>query len=86
MPDLPEEATFHFAAAFSAGYPQHQEIYAEERDAEAARVEKHWHQVRKQQEEAAALRDEIFALEQKLQPLVQELETVTDAAKLLGCA
>ena len=48
-------------------------------------MENHWRQVRKQQEEAAALRLEIAALNERLQPLVHELAIVQEHAQLLGC-
>ncbi|CAE7941534.1 unnamed protein product, partial [Symbiodinium necroappetens] len=78
-------ATIQFASSFSTADAEHQQTYRAEREAEAARIDMHWQQVQRQQEEAASLRREIAAVEPDLEHHEQELQAVQQATEPLGC-
>ncbi|CAE7760321.1 unnamed protein product [Symbiodinium sp. CCMP2456] len=76
-------ATIQFASSFSTADAEHQQTYRAEREAEAARIDMHWQQVQRQQEEAASLRREIAAVEPDLEHHEQELQAVQQATETL---
>eukprot|EP00434_Breviolum_minutum_P039387 symbB.v1.2.034976.t1/scaffold4614.1/size37436/1 len=76
-----QEATFLFASAFSAQYPEHQEVLRKEREAEQIRMRKHWEKVQQQQNEAARLRRELATLRSQLQAEKGELSLVEGIAE-----
>eukprot|EP00438_Fugacium_kawagutii_P034195 Skav233193 [mRNA] locus=scaffold24:342881:347788:- [translate_table: standard] len=70
--------TFRFASEFGAQSEPLQDILEMERDAEQERIERHWNQVQKQQEEAKALRKLIAELQGQLKVKEPQLQQVLE--------